>query len=207
MDPKYRANAGNGSAIALAPTRTFEAGVGARPTFGDFTPFASIRVKSIADRPATEDGSLVAQGFTVVDANAGLRWKAIEAGLDVQNLFDTKWREVNFAAWDTRLPYEPKVVSGIHYSPGWPFTAIGRVDLPLGVLIVRAHDGGGLPCHAPLLHTPLLPTPLLHTPLLPAFSYPVCEGRSRSRREGSILRAPTSQEATWRRLFASPLRS
>lgn len=127
VDPKYRANAGNGGAVALAPTRTFEAGVGARPTFGDFTPFASLRVKSIADRPATEDGSLVAQGFTIFDANVGLRWRSIEAGLDIQNLFDAKWREVNFAT-DTRLPYEPRVVSGIHYSPGWPFTAIGRLS-------------------------------------------------------------------------------
>jgi outer membrane receptor protein involved in Fe transport len=127
VEPKYRANAGNGDAIALAPTRTFSAGVGVRPTIRDFTPFASVRVKSIADRPAIEDGSLIAQGFTVVDANAGLRWKSIEAGVDIQNLFDTRWREVNFAT-DTRLGYEPGVVSGIHYSPGWPFTAIGRLS-------------------------------------------------------------------------------
>lgn len=127
VEPKYRANAGNGDAIALAPTQTFVAGIGARPTFGDFTPFASVRLKSIGDRPAVEDGSLIAQGFTIVDANAGLRWKSVEVGVDIQNLFDAKWREVNFAT-ETRLPYEPAPVTGIHYSPGWPFTAIGRVS-------------------------------------------------------------------------------
>jgi len=127
VDARYRANSGNGNAVALAPTRTFEAGVGVRPTIGAFTPFASVRVKSIADRPAVEDNSLVAQGFTVVDANAGLRWKSIEAGIDIQNLFDARWREVNFAT-TTRLKYEPAPVTGIHYSPGWPFTAIGRIS-------------------------------------------------------------------------------
>lgn len=127
IEPRYRAGAGGGDAIPLAATRTFQAGIGARPTFGDFTPFAAVRVKSLADRPAVEDGSLVAQGFTVVDLDAGLRWKAIEAGIDIQNLFDTRWREVSFAT-DTRLSHEPGVVSGIHYSPGWPFTAIGRVS-------------------------------------------------------------------------------
>jgi hypothetical protein len=61
IEPRYRADAGGGDAIPLAPTRTFEAGIGARRTFGDFTPFAAVRVRSMADRPAVEDGSLVAQ--------------------------------------------------------------------------------------------------------------------------------------------------
>lgn len=122
---RFRANAGNGNAVALAPTRTLTAGIGARPTFGDFTPFASVRVKSIGARPAIEDESLTAEGFTVVDAGAGLRWKDVEAAVDIQNLFNATWREVQFAS-ESRLSYEPAPVTGIHYSPGWPFTAIGR---------------------------------------------------------------------------------
>jgi hypothetical protein len=125
---RYRANAGNGNAVALAPTRTFSAGVGVRPTLGDFTPSASFRIKSIGARPANEDGSLVAEGFTIVDATAGLRWKQIEAGLDVQNLFNATWREVQFAT-TTRLAYEAAPVTGIHYSPGWPLTVMGRATL------------------------------------------------------------------------------
>jgi outer membrane receptor for monomeric catechols len=125
----YRVDAGNGgNSVALAPTRTLSAGVGARPTFGDFTPFVDVRVKAIGSRPATQDGLLTADGFAVVDANAGLRWKRVELAVDIQNLFNAKWREVQFAT-DTRLPYEPKVVTGIHYSPGWPFTAIGRATV------------------------------------------------------------------------------
>jgi len=71
---------------------------------------------------------VTADGFAIVDANAGLRWRIVEAGVDIQNLFNSTWREVNFAT-DSRLSYEPKVVTGINYSPGWPFTAIGRLTL------------------------------------------------------------------------------
>ncbi|AUX39865.1 TonB-dependent receptor [Sorangium cellulosum] len=125
---RFRANAGNGSAVALAPTRTLTAGVSARPTFGAYTPFAAVRVKAIGARPATEDEALTAEGFTVVDANAGLRFHDVEVAVDVQNLFNTRWREVQFAS-ESRLPYEPAAVTGIHYSPGWPFTAIARATL------------------------------------------------------------------------------
>jgi outer membrane receptor protein involved in Fe transport len=124
----YRVNAGDGQAVALAPRRTLTAGIGVRPTFGDFTPFGALRVKSIGDRPATEDGSLVAQGYTLVDANAGLRWKNVELGVDAQNLFNATWREVSFAT-ESRLTYEPAPITGIHYSPGWPRTVMGRLAI------------------------------------------------------------------------------
>jgi outer membrane receptor protein involved in Fe transport len=125
---RYRENAGNGEAVALAPTRTLTAGVGARPTFGDFTPFAGLRLKAIAARPANEDGSLTAEGFTIVDAQAGLRFRMLEASVDVQNLFDAAWREVQFAT-TSRLAYEPRAVEGIHYTPGWPRTVMGKLAL------------------------------------------------------------------------------
>jgi outer membrane receptor protein involved in Fe transport len=100
----------------------------ARPTFGNFTPFAAVRFKAIAERPATEDETLIAEGFAIVDANAGLRWKNIEVGVDAQNLFDSTWREVQFAT-ESRLAYEPAPMTGIHYTPGWPRTVMGRATL------------------------------------------------------------------------------
>lgn len=117
--------ANNADAVPLAPTRTVSAGVSARPTFGDFTPFASFRIKHIGARPANEDRSLVAEGFTILDANAGLRWRRFEVGLDVQNMTNAKWREVQFAT-TSKLKYEPSPVTGIHYTPGWPITVTGR---------------------------------------------------------------------------------
>jgi hypothetical protein len=125
---RFLSNAGNGNAVALAPTRTLTAGIGARPTFGDWTPFGSIRLKMLGDRPANEEETLTAQGFTTVDANAGARYRNIELGVDAQNLLNATWREVNFAS-TTRLAYEPQAVTGIHYSPGWPRTIIGRATL------------------------------------------------------------------------------
>ena len=125
---RYRNNAGNGNAVALAPTRTFTTGIGARPTFGKYTPFGALRLKYIGDRPATEDARLIAQGFTTLDADAGLRWRDVELAVDAQNLLNASYREVNFAS-TTRLKYEPAPVTGIHYSPGWPRTVMGRVTL------------------------------------------------------------------------------
>ncbi len=128
VDPRYRNDDGGGDAVALAPRRTFTLGGGVRPKVGDFTPFLGFRLKSIAERPAIEDASVIAEGYTTVDLNAGLRWKNLELALDIQNLFDATWREVQFAS-ETRLAYEQAPVTGIHYAPGWPFTAIGRATL------------------------------------------------------------------------------
>jgi outer membrane receptor protein involved in Fe transport len=128
VNARYRENAGNGNAVALAPTRTFTAGVGARPSFGPFTPFGAVRVRSIADRPAVEDESFVAEGFTTFDLNLGARYGNVEAALDVQNVFDAAYREVNFAN-ESRLAYEPAAVTGIHYTPGWPRTLTARGTL------------------------------------------------------------------------------
>ena len=43
----------------------------------------------------------------------------------MQNVFDAKYREVNFAN-ESRLAYEPAPVTGVHYSPGWPRTVMAR---------------------------------------------------------------------------------
>ncbi len=115
-----------GSPVALAPVRTFSAGVAARHKFGSTTPFGSVRFKSISDRAANEAESLVAEGYSLVDAEAGVRQGPIEAALSVENLFGSTWREVSFAT-TSRLSYEPAAVEGIHYTPGWPRTVMGRV--------------------------------------------------------------------------------
>ncbi|HEY2407284.1 MAG TPA: TonB-dependent receptor [Polyangiaceae bacterium] len=125
---RFRENAGNGNAVALAPTRTLTVGLAVRQRFGDLTPFAALHLKALADRPATPDGSLIAQGFTTLDANVGARWQALELAVDVQNVLDASYREVSFAN-ESRLPYEPRPVSGIHYTPGWPRTATLRAAL------------------------------------------------------------------------------
>ena len=117
-----------GDLVALAPVRTFSAGVGVRPTFGDFTPSAEVRVRSISDRPSDTMNQYPAQGWTLVNVQGGLRWKRFEASVDVQNLFNTAWREASYTQ-EGRLPYEPKAVVGTTYTPGWPRTVIGSAKV------------------------------------------------------------------------------
>ena len=114
--------------VPLAPTATLTAGLAAHPRFGDYQPFGAYRIRAVADRPANENASLVAQGYVVQDASAGLRYRDIEAAVDVMNVFDVAWRPVNFAT-TSRLSYEPAPVTSVHFVPGWPRTVIGRATL------------------------------------------------------------------------------
>ena len=63
-----------------------------------------------------------------VDANLGARYRFVEAALDVQNLFNVPWREVQFAT-TSRLTSEPIPVTGISMTPGWPRTLLARLAL------------------------------------------------------------------------------
>ena len=124
---RYRTG-GDANRVPLAPTATLTAGLAAHPRFGDYHPFGSYRVRAMADRPANEDGSLQAQGYVLQDLTAGLRYRYIEAAVDVMNVFDTQWRPVNFAT-TSRLAYEPAAVTSVHFVPGWPRTILARVSL------------------------------------------------------------------------------
>lgn len=125
---RYRGVPESENAVPLAPLRTLSAGIGARPTFGATTPFAALRLRHLADRPANEDRSLVAEGFTLVDVNVGVRYREAELALDVQNVFDVAWREVQFST-TSRLAYEAQPVTGLAITPGWPRTLLARFAL------------------------------------------------------------------------------
>ncbi len=114
------------SYVTLAPPRTFSAGVGAREPVGKFTIVASAYVRSMANRPATQDYSLVATGHTLFNAQLGVRWKNFEVGADILNIGNTLWREGQFAV-DSRLPGEgPKPATGMSFTPGEPREAIAH---------------------------------------------------------------------------------
>jgi len=76
----------------------------------------------MGDRPANEDNSVVAKGYFVTDAAINYTMKKWEAGLSIQNLFDTRWKETQFDT-ESRLQNEPGSVSEIHFTPGTPFFA------------------------------------------------------------------------------------
>lgn len=104
--------------VPLAPTHTLTASVGFRR--GGWT--ANVRSRFLADRPATEDGSLTAQGYFVTDVNASYTLRRLTVGVLVENVFNTRWREAQFAT-TTRLPDEENPVTEIHFTPGTPLYA------------------------------------------------------------------------------------
>ena len=87
-------NAGNGNAVALAPTVLVDGGVSVYG-LGGF--FGRVGAVYIGDRPATEDRFISAEGFFRVDTALGSRNESFELALDVQNVLNTEWREAQFA--------------------------------------------------------------------------------------------------------------
>ena len=69
---------------------------------------AGLRFYGIGDRPASDDGVLVAPGFTQFDAHLGYRHRWFDVAFDVENLFNGAFRSAQF---DTvsRLRNEPGV--------------------------------------------------------------------------------------------------
>jgi outer membrane receptor protein involved in Fe transport len=98
---RFVENAGNGNAVALAPT--FLASAGAVVKLKEW--FGRLGMVHVADRPATEDGALVALGFTRFDLVAGYKSPRFEISGGIQNLLNAQWREAQFAS-TSRLPTE-----------------------------------------------------------------------------------------------------
>jgi len=98
----YVENAGNGNAVALAPTLIVSGGVSVQHPSGFY---GRIGLFHLADRPATEDEFLTAKGFTRIDLTAGYKHERFELSLSIQNLFDADVREAQFANV-SRLPNE-----------------------------------------------------------------------------------------------------
>ena len=103
--------------IPLAPQRTSTGGLSARHPAGYE---ASLRYRHIGDRPANEDDSVTAQGYTVFDFNAAYRFDHYKIHLTVENLADTEWSEAQFDT-ESQLRGETERVSEIHFTPGNPF--------------------------------------------------------------------------------------
>jgi outer membrane receptor protein involved in Fe transport len=103
--------------IPLAPDLTSVSGLS---WLSDKGIYGGLNVRYMDDRPANEDNSIVAEGYTVVDANIGYIWRACDFSIQVQNLLDTEWNETQFAT-ESRLAYETQSVEEIHFTPGTPF--------------------------------------------------------------------------------------
>ena len=110
--------------IPLAPKFTATGGLNWDKGSGVF---GSLRFRHLADRPANEDGSLIATGYFLLDAVAGWKKKNVEFSLIVQNLTNVAWKEAQFET-ESRLKFETESVTEIHYTPGSPFFLKGGVS-------------------------------------------------------------------------------
>ena len=86
----------------------------------------SIRYRYVANRPANEDNSIVAKGYFVNDLLVNYTKKKITYGVSIQNIFNVKWKETQFAT-ESRLKNEAAPVEEIHFTPGTPFNARASV--------------------------------------------------------------------------------
>ena len=116
---QFVANAGNGSALALAPKVMGSGGV--TVTHGPH--FVALRTRGIADRPGNDDGTLTAQGYLIFDLIAGTTVaKKLALNLTINNLLNSDWREAQFADTSAVTPTSPPLEQ-MHFTPGIPVTA------------------------------------------------------------------------------------
>jgi len=107
------------SYIPLAPRFTSVGGLTYRRATGLN---GSLRYRYMGERPANEDNSVVAEGYFVMDAAVNYLARKWEAGLSIQNVLNTRWKETQFDT-ESRLYGEAVPVSEIHFTPGVPFFA------------------------------------------------------------------------------------
>ena len=138
-EPRFQ----NGDAIPLAPTLFMNGGL----TF-EYEGFgAAFRVRYLDNRPANEDRTLTAQGWTLFDILLRYRWRNVEASLSFLNVTDAAWRETQFAE-NTCLRSEEATgqpcpatgslpssafladgIEGITFTPGAPFNIRGGIQV------------------------------------------------------------------------------
>ncbi len=109
--------------IPLAPDFTLISGINLLHQSGWY---GGVHMRFMNDRPANEDNSIVAEGYSVIDINTGYKWKNIDLSLQIQNVLDTEWNETQFAT-ESRLLNESESVEEIHFTPGTPFFVKGMV--------------------------------------------------------------------------------
>lgn len=108
--------------IPLAPTLTSTGGLTVRHPYGWE---GSLRYRHMDGRPASEDGLIMAHGYTVCDLNIAFHRHRYRIDLTVENLFNTEWDEARFATQslfrgDRTFAEAPPLGPEIHFTPGNP---------------------------------------------------------------------------------------
>ena len=119
-----RARFANGDAVPLAPRLTARGDLTVRLPWGLS---ASLEMRHLADRYASEDREAKTRGYTLFDFTTRYRYRALEAFVSIENLTNAEWREAQFF-FTSRLASEPaEGVADIHFTPGTPRAVLGGV--------------------------------------------------------------------------------
>ena len=112
---RFRDLPDNANAIPLAPNVTLSANM----LLHYDNASAFLQLRHIGDRPANEDNSVMAKGYSLVDISTSYRVGQAELFVTVENVFDALWNEAQFDT-ESRLQNETEPVSELHFTPGAP---------------------------------------------------------------------------------------
>jgi len=102
--------------IPLAPNFTLTGGV----TLAGYKGFdLSLRSIHIGSRPANEDNSVTALGYTLLNLGAAYHRNQLAFSVTIENLLNTEWNEAQFDT-ESRMKWETQAVSELHFTPGNP---------------------------------------------------------------------------------------
>ncbi|RFM27518.1 TonB-dependent receptor [Deminuibacter soli] len=109
----------DGNRIPLAPTLTSTGGISWHFSNGIS---GGLRYRYMHNRPANENNSIVAHGYTVTDFSCSYTRRCYEIGIAIENLLNVQWNEAQF---DTvsRLKGEAAPLEDLNFTPGNPFNA------------------------------------------------------------------------------------
>ncbi len=105
--------------IPLAPTTTSTGGLFYKAKEG-FN--GGLTYRYIKSRPANEDNTITAKGYFLLDAAVNFTKPKYEIGFALENIFNVKWNEAQFAT-ESQLKNETMPVTELNYTPGTPFFA------------------------------------------------------------------------------------
>lgn len=88
----------------------------------------SLRYRYLADRPANEDKSLIAEGYFITDFVLNYTKHKYEVGVTINNLLDRKWKETQFDT-EYRLKTDPAPINDICFTPGTPFALTAHISV------------------------------------------------------------------------------
>ncbi len=102
--------------IPLAPELSVSGGLSMMGFFGfDGT----LRFIHIGDRPANENNTVVARGYSLINIGVAYHWGDVAFSANVENILNVDWNEAQFDT-KSRMAWETTSVSEIHFTPGNP---------------------------------------------------------------------------------------